>query len=101
MIGGVGVVGVVVGVIAGLAAKSKVDDLPCNGNVCPSSAVAEIASAHSLAQAATVSLVAGAAALGGGAIVFFTAPRPKPSPAPTLGLGPAVQGAGLAVVGQF
>jgi len=101
VIGGVGVVGVVVGAIAGFVAKSKFDDLPCNGNVCPPSAVAELESAQSLARAATVSVVAGAAALGGGAIVFFTAPRPKTSPAPTLGLGPAVQGAGLAVAGQF
>ena len=57
VIGGVGVVGVVVGAIAGIVAKSKVDDLPCNGNVCPPSAVAELESAQSLARASTVSLV--------------------------------------------
>jgi hypothetical protein len=104
VIGGAGVAGIVVGAIVGIAAKARYDDVTrsCNGNVCPSATgVEELNSAMSMARAATVSLVAGAAALAGGAIVFFTAPRPKTSSAPTLGLGPAVQGAGLAVAGRF
>jgi hypothetical protein len=91
-------------VIVGIAAKAKYDDASssCNGNVCPTvSGVEQLNSAASMARAATVSLGAGAAALAGGAIVFFTAPKPKSSSAPTLGLGPAVQGAGLAVAGRF
>jgi hypothetical protein len=104
VIGGAGVAGIVVGVIASLAAKARYDDASnsCNGNVCATaSSVEQLNSAASMARVATVSLVAGAAALAGGAIVFFTAPRPKTTSAPTLGLGPAVQGAGLAVAGRF
>jgi serine/threonine-protein kinase len=103
-VGGAGLAGLVVGVIVGLDAKSKYDDATssCGSNLCASpSGYAEVKSAQNLATAADVSLIVGAAALGAGAIVFFTAPRPKASPAPTLGLGPASQGAGLAVDGRF
>ena len=104
VIGGAGVAGIVVGAIVGIAAKARYDAATssCNGNVCPSMiGLDELDSAASMARAATITLVAGAAALAGGAVVFFTAPRPKTTSAPSLGLGPAVQGAGLAVAGRF
>jgi hypothetical protein len=104
VVGGAGLAGVVAGVILALEAKSKWDDVTssqCHGNFCNMSAIAQVSSAEGLARASTISLLAGAGVLGGGALVFFTAPRPKTSSAPTLGLGPAAQGAGLAAMGQF
>jgi hypothetical protein len=102
-IGGAGIAGVVVGVIAAIDTKLTYDRAKsdCAGAVCSANALAQLNSAESLARASTISLVAGVAALGGGAIVYFTAPRPKASAGPSVGLGPAAQGAGLSVGGRF
>jgi hypothetical protein len=101
-LGAAGVIGVVAGVIASFVAKRDSDAMSsCVNAECTASGLAQHESAVDLARVATISLVAGAAALGGGAIVFFTAPRPRASPAPTVGLGPAAQGAGLAIDTRF
>ncbi len=103
-LGGAGVVGLVAGVIASFVAKSRDDAAmsSCGNGVCATASTLEqYDSAVAMARAATISLVAGGAALAGGAIVYFTAPRPRTIPAPAVGLGPAVQGAGLALDARF
>jgi hypothetical protein len=102
-IGGAGVVGVVVGVIAGLMAKSAYDDAMsvCAGSLCSPSGVSQRQSAHNLATGSTISFVTGAVALGAGAIVFFTSPKSRTGASATVGLAPAADGAGLAVGGRF
>jgi hypothetical protein len=111
-IGGVGVAGLVAGVITAVmarsAAQSSYESLvspcgsgqipsgsasPCN----PSAGLSQFRSAHDLATASSVSFLAGVAAVGAGAIVFFTAPKSKT----TVGMGPATEGAGLSVAGRF
>jgi hypothetical protein len=104
VIGGVGVAGLVVGVATAVAAKSQDDSAitTCSGvGACAPPAISKIESARGLADASTISFVAGAAALGTGAILFFTAPTSKPGVGASVGLGPAAEGTGLAVAGRF
>ncbi len=102
-IGGAGVGGLVVGVITAVMAKSANDNLRamCPNYTCPAGAVPEMRSASSLSTVSTISFVAGAAVLGTGAVVFFTAPRSRTGAGATVGLGPASEGAGLALGGHF
>jgi hypothetical protein len=103
MIGGVGLAGIATGLITAVMAKMAHDSVTamCANGPCASSALSQIKSAHDLGLASTVSLIAGAGALGAGAIVFFTAPRSKTSSGAVVGLGPATDGTGLSVAGRF
>jgi hypothetical protein len=102
-IGGAGLAGIVTGVITAVMAKSATDNLAvaCPNHLCAPSALAQYDSTQRLASASDISLVAGLAALGTGAIVFFTAPRSQTGPATMVGLGPSTEGAGLSVAGRF
>jgi hypothetical protein len=101
--GGAGVVGLGVGIGAGLAATSKHSTLQgeCMDSVCPPTAKAEgdLDSFHSLRTVSAVGYAVGALGLIGGGVLFFVAPTRKRATtaavvAPWLGLGTAgVRGA--------
>jgi hypothetical protein len=97
-LGGVGAVGLVVGTIFGITSKSAYEhahtsecgsaigvDTP---NVCSPSGSSDVHSAYGQATVSTVAFVAGAALLGGGAFLYFTAPRSAPGATSALGVGP-------------
>ncbi|HEX3771571.1 MAG TPA: hypothetical protein VHV30_11925 [Polyangiaceae bacterium] len=80
VIAGVGVAGLVVGGIFALSAKSKYNDSvdncqAANHDLCNATGVSQRNDARSAGNVATVFLGVGAAALVGGAIVFFAAPH--------------------------
>jgi hypothetical protein len=76
---GVGAVGLIVGTVWSLEAKSTYDQStmgPCTANnICTPAGLDERSSAQTLATEATVAMAVGALAVVGGAIVFFTAPK--------------------------
>jgi len=88
---GAGVAGLVVGVVAGLAAGSKHDVLAgeCPDGRCPASAQGDLDSFHGLKTASTVGYVLGVAAVAGGAALWLTAPRAPRSGVVGIGIGPA------------
>jgi hypothetical protein len=101
-IGGVGLAGIVAGVITGVMAKSALNDaIPRCTTGCPPLNASQFAYVHDLVTASNISLVTGTAALGAGAIVFFTAPKSKKNVGAAVGLGPPAEGAGLSVAGRF
>lgn len=103
-IGGVGVAGIVAGVVTAFMANTEYNraKASCPSNECADAPlVSQARSAQGLATASTISFVAGAVAVGAGAIVFFTAPRSKPGGAGTISLAPATEGTGLSVAGLF
>lgn len=89
---GAGVAGVVVGSVFGLRAKSLHDeaqqDCPEPGR-CHDEGFELTEDAQDAAAASTVAFLVGAAALGGGALLFFTAPSNEPARAARLRLRPA------------
>ncbi len=101
VVGGVGVAGVVVGSVFGIVAKSTYNRglNECGGNpeACPSKGVEDGKSAHTQATVSTVAFIAGGALLGGGVLLYFTAPRAGVTVSPTVGLGSA----GMRVGGTF
>lgn len=101
-LGGVGAVGVVVGGILGLVAKSTYDhgfNDECHGQTQCSSAqgVSDVQSANGQATASTVGFVAGGVLLAAGAAVYLTAPRGEVAVGPAVGSGAA----GLSVRGTW
>ena len=103
-LGGVGVAGVVAGVVSGVMAKAAYNDATsqCPSNVCASAAaVSKRDSAMSLATVSTISFIGGVLGLGAGAIVYFTAPSAQPGGGRAVGVGPATEGAGVSLFGQF
>jgi serine/threonine-protein kinase len=95
VVGGVGVVGIVVGTIFGLKAKSKNDDSkgfckPDNPNDCSAQGVNLRDQALNAAKVSTVGMVVGGVALAGGIVLFITAPSDKP----TMATGPSLRIAG-------
>jgi hypothetical protein len=104
-IAGVGVIAAAVGTYAGLHANSVYNDavLACGGNTNCSSAngLSLRGSASTWATASTVSFVLAGAAVAGGAVLFFTAPKNHDAQAPAVGVGPASLGTGLSLVGRF
>jgi hypothetical protein len=103
-VGGAGALGLVVGAVLGLMAKSTYDHAlqsECHGDPheCSWQGDQDGQSAHSLATGSTVAFVAGAVLLGGGAALYFTAPNATAPNATAVSMGPAVgpYGAGLRV----
>jgi hypothetical protein len=100
--GAVGIVGLGVGTAFVLSAHSHYDDSLANctssKNVCNAAGVSERNSALSAGNLATVFFSVGAAAVAGGAVLWFTAPS-SPSSSPRVGLVPAPGGA--LVRGEF
>ena len=83
-IAALGLVGVGVGSVLGLSAKSSYDDSNKDGhclsdNRCDATGKQRRSDASGLATGATIAFVAGSAALIGGAILFFAAPTDKKS----------------------
>jgi hypothetical protein len=80
-VGGVGIVGIGVGVVFGLFAVSTHDreknDCPSTGCAGHGQATADYNAARSNALGSTIAFAAGAAFLAGGAVLWFTAPKPK------------------------
>ncbi len=93
--GGVGVVGVALGTIFGLDAKSKRDDARkiCPDQCTDQSGVDAWSSAKSAGNLSTVAFAVGALGLAGGAVLWFTA-QPESPPGGALsarvGVGPGV-----------
>jgi hypothetical protein len=82
VIGGIGIAGVGVGAVLGVLAKSTYDQsttgcLPNDPTRCGATAAGQRSNAFSLATGSTVAFIAGAALVGGGAVLFFTAPSGK------------------------
>ena len=104
---GAGVVGVAIGGLFGLNAKSKNDDAKafCNGDEsrCSAPGVAAVNDAKSSATISTVAFLAGGAALIGGAALFLTAPKSTPTTAsaPRLQASWMPGGAGLTMRGAW
>lgn len=104
-VGGAGVVGLVVGSIFGLQASSKLSDSNANGNCvngnhCTATGGQLRNDAQSAATISTIAFIVGAAAVAGGAVLWFTAPKEA---APAVGLGGYTtgQGGGVFVRGAF
>jgi len=89
---GLGVVGVAVGTIFGLTAKSKNDDAAsqCPSNACPNQqGVSLTEDARHAATISTVGFVAGGLLVAGGLTLYFTAPKDQRTAlrlAPSVGL---------------
>jgi hypothetical protein len=99
-VGGLGLVGLIVGIGAGLVANSKHDTLQgeCPGNNCQSSAQGDLDGFHSLKTASTVAYVAALSGIAGGAALWLTAPRTSArKPAARLWIGAASAG----IAGSF
>jgi len=95
--GGVGVVGLVVGVSAGVAGSSKHSTLSgeCDNasGTCPPSAASDLDAFRSLRTVSTVGYVVGALGVVAGGVLFFAMPTPKESAASRgLYLGPTTCG---------
>lgn len=107
VVGGVGVVGIVVGSIFGLRAKSKNSDAsafcrPDDPTRCTGDGVSLSNDAHSAATISTVAFIAGGAALAGSAILWITAPKGASSSSSVgVGFGVANGGVGFSAQGAF
>jgi len=89
--GGVGLAGIGVGTVFGLKSKSLHDDAEryCNGADCTDPrGVSAGNDAYSAGTLSTVFFAVGGAALAGGAMLWFTAPKRHEEPLATLGVGP-------------
>jgi hypothetical protein len=88
-VGGTGAAGIVLGAIFGLVAKSTYDqalrECRFDSQNCTPQGVHDGQTAHEQATVSTVAFVAGALLLGGGAALYFTAPK-----APSVAIAPAV-----------
>jgi hypothetical protein len=98
-LGGAGALGFVVGTVFGITAKSTYDHAWSNecsqdARMCSAQGVSDGKSAHDQATLSTVSFVAGALFLAGGAALYFTAPK-APSVAVASRMSPT--GASLSV----
>jgi hypothetical protein len=100
--GGVGVVGVVVGTIFVLNAKSKYDDskeqCPTDPNLCSAQGVALRDDARNAGNIATVAYIGGAVLVGTGVVLYLTAPKSSeaPRPATAVRLFPTMGGVAMA-----
>ena len=96
-VGGAGVAGLALGIVAGLAASSKNAALEaeCSGNDCPLGSQHDIDSFRTLRDWSTVGYVVGAVGLASGAILWVTAPKASAT-VTTIGLCIGPRGAGFA-----
>jgi len=81
-LGGVGVVGLTLGTIFGLKAIAKngdSNDQGCSGNNCSPEAAALREDAQRAGNISTIAFAVGGAALAGGAVLYFTAPKARPA----------------------
>jgi len=104
VVGGVGVVGLGIGGVLGLHAKSTYDAAYANctpDNRCNAAGVSGVDDARSQATLSTVVASLGAAALVGGAIIYFTAPSGAPSSTVGLRVAPTAGGAAFLVGGAW
>jgi serine/threonine-protein kinase len=111
VVGGVGVVGLALGTVFGLSAKSKKDQSldhceKTNPNLCDQKGVDLRNEAKSAANLATVTLIVGGAALAGGVVLFLTAPsnEQRTAASPTLHVAAGADGLGgarLSLGGTF
>jgi serine/threonine-protein kinase len=105
IVGGVGVVGIVVGSVFGLKAKSKNDqskkECPADPNVCSAAGVELRDQALNAAKIGTVGMIVGGVGLVGGITLFLTAPSDKPATArgPALRLAGGVDGSARVTLG--
>jgi serine/threonine-protein kinase len=79
-VGGAGIVGVAIGSYFGLHAKALFDDSNaggCTGNVCNDAGGSLRDSARTSATASDIAFALGLAAVAGGAVLYFTAPKPS------------------------
>jgi hypothetical protein len=102
VVGGVGAAGVVVGSVFGILSKATYDSAlknQCGGDPtqCKSQGVEDGKTAHSQATVSTIAFIAGGVLLGGGALIYFTAPRTGVTVSPTVGM----RSAGVGVSGSF
>ena len=76
VIAGIGVAGIATGSVFGVMSKSKHDDSSahCDGNVCDATGVQLRDDARTNGNISTIAFGAGAAALVGGIVLYFTAP---------------------------
>jgi hypothetical protein len=75
---GAGVVGVGLGAFFGLRAMSKKDDAGCDGNSCPDVESRDLyEDAQSAGNVSTIGFIVGGLAVAGGAVLYFTAPKPS------------------------
>ncbi len=103
-VGGVGIVGLAVGIVLGVHAKSTYDSAfaSCTSdNRGPASGVSGVDDARSQATVSTVVTVIGAAALVGGGILYFTAPSGAPSSTVGLRVAPTTGGAAFLIGGAW
>jgi hypothetical protein len=104
VVGAVGLAGVVFGAVAGLEASStysSAKDACGGGTICPagSEGLTKRATAGHWATASTIGFIAGGVVGAAGVVLFLTAPHGAPGP--VVGIGPASQGTGLSVAGEF
>ena len=102
VVGSAGVVGIVIGSVLGLVSKGTYDHAlqsECGNNPsgCSSQGIQDGQSAHGQAAASTVAFVAGAALLGAGAVLYFTAPKAPVTVGTTVG----TERAGVVVAGAW
>jgi hypothetical protein len=107
VVGGVGIVGLGVGTVFALNAKSKYNDSldschPEDKNLCDAHGFAVRDQARSAGNVATVAMGMGGAALVAGAVLYLTAPS-TPSEAPRVSVVPSLApgAAGLVAVGTY
>jgi serine/threonine-protein kinase len=105
LIGGAGLASVAVGTVFALKANSTRDELAqaCPAAACPADMLEIVDKSRQQARAATVFFGLGAAALVGGAIVYFTSPSSRPEHPSAFRLAPALGPGttGMIATGQF
>jgi hypothetical protein len=102
-VGGVGVVGLALGTVFGLQAKSKNDDASSacpDPSRCSQSGIDLDKKARDAATISTIGFIAGGALLVGGAVLFFTAPA-SPEPAASVGVRATPGGAAMTFGATF
>jgi hypothetical protein len=100
---GVGGAGIVTGAVTGVLALTTKSTLTseCPGDRCKPSASGDLSSLKTLSWVSTIGFAAGAAAVGGGVVLFLRAPSSDPSPRGAVTLTPIVGLGTVGLVGGF